>query len=69
MLKATFDVLFTAEAEKHYNALDTNMKRRVNRAIALLVQNPLFAPNIVKLKASMVDNTDTASEVIGLSTV
>ena len=50
MLKATFDVLFTAEAEKHYNALDTNMKRRVNRAIALLAQNPLFAPNIVKLK-------------------
>ena len=50
MLKATFDVLFTAEAEKHYNALEANMKRRVNRAIALLAQNPLFAPNVVKLK-------------------
>ena len=50
MLKAIFNVLFTAEAEKHYNALDTNMKRRVNRAIALLAQNPLFGPNIVKLK-------------------
>jgi mRNA interferase RelE/StbE len=50
MLDATFDVQFTDEAEKHYNALDANMTRRVNRAIELLAQNPLFGPNIVKLK-------------------
>ena len=50
MLNATFDVQFTEEAEKHYNALDANMTRRVNRAIDLLARNPLFGPNIVKLK-------------------
>ena len=50
MLDRTFDVQLTDEAATHYNALDTNMKRRVNEAINLLAQNPLFGRNIVKLK-------------------
>ena len=46
----TFDVQFTNEARKHYNALDDNMTRRVNNAINALRQNPFFGPNIRKLK-------------------
>ena len=52
MLDRTFEVQFTDEAVTHYNALDTNMKRRVNGAIDLLAQNPLFGRNIVKLKGA-----------------
>ena len=43
---------FTDEAVTHYNALDANMKRRVNGAIDLLAQSPLFGRNIVKLKGA-----------------
>lgn len=50
MLDGTFDVRLTDDAEKHCNALDANMKRRVSRAINLLAQNPLFGPNITKLR-------------------
>ena len=52
MLDRTFEVQFTDEAATHYNALDANMKRRVNGAIDLLAQNPLFGRNIVKLKGA-----------------
>ena len=50
MLDETFDVQLTDDAEKHYNMLDANMTRRVSRAINLLAQNPLFGPNITKLR-------------------
>ena len=50
MLDGTFDVELTDDAEKHYNMLDANMTRRVSRAINLLAQNPLFGPNITKLR-------------------
>ena len=50
MSDGTFDVQLTDEAAAHYNALDANMTRRVNEAIDLLVQNPFFGRNIVKLK-------------------
>ena len=53
MSDGTFDVQLTDEAAAHYNALDANMTRRVNEAIDLLVQNPFFGRNIVKLKESM----------------
>ncbi len=48
-----FEVEFTDEAEKHYNALDENMTRRVNVAIEHLARNPFFGPNIVKLKGEL----------------
>ncbi len=50
MFDATFEVQLTKEAEKHYNALDVKMTRRVNKAIDMLVENPFFGSNIVKLK-------------------
>lgn len=51
MLNATkFEIQFTDEADTHYNRLDTNMRRRVDAAIDTLMQNPLFGPNIKKLK-------------------
>ena len=50
MSDGTFDVQLTDEAATHYNALDANMTRRVNEAIDLLVRNPFFGRNIVKLK-------------------
>lgn len=46
-------MFFTAEAEKHYNALDTNMGRRVNVAIEQLAQNPFFGANIIQLKGAL----------------
>ena len=50
MLDATFEVEFTDEASTDYRRLDANMTRRVDRAIDTLIHNPLFGPNIVKLK-------------------
>ena len=50
MLDATFEIEFTDEALTHYQELDANMTRRVNNAVNTLVQNPLYGPNIVKLK-------------------
>ncbi len=50
MLNVTFEVQLTNEAATHYQSLDANMTRRVNNAIDALVHNPLFGPNIVKLK-------------------
>ncbi len=50
MFDAMFEVLLTEEAEKHYNAFDVKMTRRVNKAMELLATNPFFGPNIVKLK-------------------
>lgn len=50
MLDATFEVQLTNEAEKHYKGLDKKMTRRVNKAIDMLVKNPFFGKNIVKLK-------------------
>ena len=52
MLSVTFEVQFTNKAEEHYNSLDTNMTRRINKAVDRLTQNPFFGPNIVKLKGS-----------------
>ena len=52
MLNGTFEVQLTDEAVTHYNALDANMTRRVNEAIDMLAQNPLFGRNIVKLKGA-----------------
>ena len=51
-LDVTFDVQFTNQAEKHYNALDTKMTRRVNNAINALRQSPFLGPNIKKLKGN-----------------
>ena len=45
-----FEVELSEEAEKHYNALDDVIVRRVNIAIEHLTENPYFGPNIVKLK-------------------
>ena len=51
MLNAkTFEIQFTDEADTHYKRLDTNMTRRVDAAIDMLMQNPFFGPNIKKLK-------------------
>lgn len=51
--RVRFEVEFTNEAEKHYDALDDNMTRRVNVAIERLATNPFFGPNIVKLKGEL----------------
>jgi mRNA interferase RelE/StbE len=48
-----FEVEFTEEAEKHYDALDDNMTRRVNSAIERMAGNPFFGPNIVKLQGTL----------------
>ena len=50
MLNATFEIQLTNEADTHYNRLDANMRRRVNEAFDTLMQNPIFRPNIKKLK-------------------
>ena len=50
MLDVTFEVQFTDEAITHYQSLDANITRRVDNAMDILVHNPLFGPNIVKLK-------------------
>ncbi len=51
MLNAkTFEIQFTDEADTHYKRLDARMTRRVDAAIDTLMQNPLFGPNIKKLK-------------------
>ncbi|MXV75407.1 type II toxin-antitoxin system RelE/ParE family toxin [Candidatus Poribacteria bacterium] len=52
MLSVTFEIQFTNKAQTHYNSLDANMTRRINRAINQLAQNPFFGPNIAKLKGS-----------------
>lgn len=52
MLSGTFEIQFTNKAQTHYNSLDANMARRINRAIDQLAQNPFFEPNIAKLKGS-----------------
>ena len=69
MLDGTFDVELTDDAEKHYNMLDANMTRRVSRAINLLAQNPLFGPNITKLRGEYAGQYRYASEVTGFSIV
>lgn len=50
MLNATFEIQFSAEADTHYNRLDARMRRRVDAAIDMLMQDPFFVPNIKKLK-------------------
>ena len=50
MLNVTFEVQLTDEATTHYQSLDANMTRRVDNAMDTLGRNPLFGPNIVKLK-------------------
>ena len=77
-----FDVQFTGDAEKHYNALDANMTRRVNRAIDQLAQNPFFGPNIAKLEGKyaekyryrvgsyrMVNNVDTERQMCMITSI
>ena len=49
-LDATFNIQFTNEAQKHYDALDDNMTDRVNQAIDQLAQGPFFGSQIKKLK-------------------
>ncbi|MBI3949338.1 MAG: type II toxin-antitoxin system RelE/ParE family toxin [Acidobacteria bacterium] len=51
--QSRFEVEFTDEAEKHYDALDDNMTRRANAAVERLTENPFFGPNIVKLKGEL----------------
>ena len=50
-LNSTFKVKAVSEAEKHYNKLDDNMKRRVNKAIEDLRGNPFRGPNIKKFSS------------------
>lgn len=50
MLGAMFEIQFTDEAYTDYLKLDPNMTRRVNTALDTLVHNPLFGPNVRKLK-------------------
>jgi len=45
-----FEIELTAEAERQYRSLDDRMARRINRAIDALAENPLFGPNIIKLR-------------------
>ena len=40
-----YEIVFTRNAERYYNRLDDNTAARINRAIDLISQNPIYNPN------------------------
>jgi mRNA interferase RelE/StbE len=48
-----FEILVSHEADKYYKRQDRDTKRRINRCIDNLSQEPLFGPHIKKLHGEL----------------
>jgi len=48
-----FEVLVSDEADKYYKKQDRDTKRRINKCIDNLSQEPLFGPHIKKLHGKL----------------
>lgn len=48
-----FEVFISHEAEKYYKKQDKDTKRRINKCIDILSEEPLFGPHIKKLHGEL----------------
>jgi len=48
-----YKALFYKQAARYYEKLDAKIKRRINRAMQEIINNPLEGPHIKKLKGRL----------------